>query len=149
MKLSPSLKQYFYPPPCHDFWSSLPMIFFGAHVCQQVQHLGKTNHSLNFWWKLSADTLWRTSTFTTSCILFTCGRRPAGLLVTLVVVVGGGGNNFYTWAFQRAHVWLWKNQKQDPIFLFYFYFFKISKAHVWFGCPCMAKRGGSHPIPKS
>ncbi len=38
--------------------------------------------------------------------VFTCGRRPAGLLVTLVVVVvGGGGNNFYTWAFQSAHVW--------------------------------------------
>ena len=36
--------------------------------------------------------------------VFTCGRRPAGLLATLVVVVvvvvvvGGGGNNFYTWA---------------------------------------------------
>ncbi len=31
--------------------------------------------------------------------LFTCGRRPAGLLVTRVVVVAGGGDNFYTWAF--------------------------------------------------
>ncbi len=40
-------------------------------------------------------------------LLFTCGRRPAGLLVNLVVVVGG--NNFYTWAFERAHVWSIKN----------------------------------------
>ncbi len=39
--------------------------------------------------------------------LITCGRRPAGLLVTRVVVVVVGGN-FYTWAFQRAHVWFLK-----------------------------------------
>ncbi len=44
--------------------------------------------------------------------IFTCGRRPAGLLATLVVVVVVVivvvvvvGNNFYTWAFQTAHVW--------------------------------------------
>ncbi len=38
-----------------------------------------------------------------TCPFFTCGRRPAGLLVTLIVVVDDDvvvwGNNFYTWAF--------------------------------------------------
>ena len=47
---------------------------------------------------------------------FTCGRRPAGLLVTLVVVVDvvGGGITF---------VWPRKIQKQNPIILSFFIFF--------------------------
>ena len=74
--------------------------------------------------------------------LFTCGRRPAGLLATLVVVVVvvavvvvfvGGGNNFYTWAFQRAHVWP-RKLKRKTLYIFSFLFQKTMygfDAHVW------------------
>ena len=77
--------------------------------------------------------------------LFTCGRRPAGLLATLVVVVVvvvviiivWGGNNFYTWALPETMYGFEKNKSKTPFFLFFLFSFFISKAYVWFGCSCM------------
>ncbi len=69
--------------------------------------------------------------------IFTCILRPAGLLVTLVVVVvvGGRGNNFYTLAFQRAHVWFWQLSTARPHISFFF----KSPCMVWM---LMYGRGG-------
>ncbi len=67
--------------------------------------------------------------------LFACGRRPAGhvmMSVVGVVVVVGGEQLLYMGS-PRAHVWSHRIQKQNPFFVYFF----ISKAHVWFKCPCM------------
>ncbi len=65
---------------------------------------------------------------------FTCGRRPAGLLATLVVVVvvvvvGGGGNNFYTCALLEPMYGLDQIKSRTP----YFYYF----SSFYFKSPCM------------
>ena len=67
-----------------------------------------------------------------SICLFTCGRRPAGLLVTpvvVVLVVAVVGNNFLH-GLTREPMYGLKNSKQNPIFCHFVLF--ISKAHVWF-----------------
>ncbi len=54
----------------------------------------------------------------------TCGRRPAGLLATLVVVVVGGGELLYMGT-GRTHVWFRKNKARSYIFVvFYIFYFK-------------------------
>ncbi len=56
-------------------------------------------------------------------LIFTCGRRPAGLLVTLVVVVVvvvGGKNNFYTWDLPETMYGLEQIKSRSPLFFFIF-----------------------------
>ncbi len=77
--------------------------------------------------------------------LFTCGRRPAGLLATLVVVVVvvfGGRITFIHGLSREPMYGFEKINSKTPYFLSFF-----SKAHVWSGCSCMV--GGSLPILKS
>ncbi len=70
--------------------------------------------------------------------LFTCGRRPAGLLATpaVVGVVGGGGNNFYTWVLGEPMYGFEKFKARSYIFVIFssFLFQKpmyALNAHVW------------------
>ena len=88
--------------------------------------------------------------YVSKTVIFTCGRRPAGLLATLVVVVvvvvvvGGGGITFMH-GLSRETMYGFENiNSKTPYFLSFF----ISKAHVWSGRSCTMV-GGSHPILKS
>ncbi len=87
------------------------LLFFPSRLFLTALSLGKQSldQLKNFFddrWRSAPETKRRIIVSKINSSLFTCGRRPAGLLVTpVVVVVVGGGNNFYTWAFQRAHVW--------------------------------------------
>ncbi len=62
-------------------------------------------------------------------------------VVVVVVVVGGGGNNFYTWALGEPMYGFEKIKSKTPYFC-HFSSFLISKAQVWFECPCMVQEGG-------
>ncbi len=69
--------------------------------------------------------------------IFTCGRRPAGLLATLVVVVVGGGGITFIHGLSGEPMYGFEkiNSKTPYLFLFYF----KSPCMVWM---LMYGRGG-------